>query len=165
MGDVESQPTSARGDGSPLSPLTSPPKRAFPKLVEGSCVKLSPEPWFCCMRVSRSPPTAPNYKLLKTIPIPGDGSWDYVTVDPVGRRVYLSHATKVDVIDADTGEIKGTIPDTAGVHGIAVVPELNRGFTSNGRANALTMFDLQTLKTVGSVPTARGPDSIPMTPP
>jgi DNA-binding beta-propeller fold protein YncE len=103
---------------------------------------------------------AANYKLLKTIPIPGDGSWDYVTVDSAGRRVYLSHATKVDVVDADSGEIKGTIADTAGVHGIVVAPELKRGFTSNGRANTLTVFDLETLKTVGSVATGRGPDSI-----
>src|SRR5262245_32756883 len=103
---------------------------------------------------------AANYKLLKTVPVPGDRSWDYVTVDAHGRRVYLSHATKVDVVDADTGEIKGTIPDTAGVHGIAIAPELGRGFTTNGRANTLTVFDPTTLKTIGSVPTGRGPDSI-----
>jgi DNA-binding beta-propeller fold protein YncE len=101
-----------------------------------------------------------GYRLLKTVPVPGDGGWDYVTVDEMGRRVYVSHATQVDVLDADTGELKGKISDTKGVHGIAIAPELGRGFTSNGQADTVTIFDLKTLKTLSEVKTGRGPDAI-----
>jgi len=101
-----------------------------------------------------------GYKLEQTIPVKGDGSWDYLTVDPAGRRVYVSHATVVDVLDADTGEIKGQIPDTAGVHGIAVAAELGRGFTSNGRANTVTAFDLKTLQPLAAIQTGRNPDAV-----
>jgi DNA-binding beta-propeller fold protein YncE len=102
----------------------------------------------------------PGYHLLKTIPVPGDGGWDYVTVDDAARRVYVSHATQVDVLDADSGEIKGKIPDTSGVHGIAVAGDLGRGFTSNGRDDSVTVFDLKTLETLDKVKTGRGPDAI-----
>jgi DNA-binding beta-propeller fold protein YncE len=103
---------------------------------------------------------AGSYRLIKTIPVTGDGGWDYVNVDPAGRRVYVSHATQVVVLDADSGEIKGQIPDTAGVHGIAIAEDVGRGFTSNGRANTVTVFDLKTLKALGTVPTGQGPDAI-----
>jgi DNA-binding beta-propeller fold protein YncE len=101
-----------------------------------------------------------GYRLLKTIPVPGDGGWDYVSVDDAGRRVYVSHATQVDVLDADTGEIKGKIPDTKGVHGVAVAADVGRGFTSNGRDDSVTIFDLKTLETLGQVKTGKGPDAI-----
>ena len=101
-----------------------------------------------------------NYHLLKTIPVPGDGGWDYVFVDSAARRVYVSHSTQVEVLDADSGELKGKIADTAGVHGITVAPGLGRGFTSNGRSNNVTIFDLKTLKPLGQVATGRNPDSI-----
>jgi DNA-binding beta-propeller fold protein YncE len=102
----------------------------------------------------------PGYKLLKTVPVAGDGGWDYVSVDEAGRRVYVSHGTQVDVLDADSGEHKGKIPDTQGVHGIAVAPDCGRGFTSNGRANNVTIFDLKTLETIGHVETGKNPDAI-----
>jgi DNA-binding beta-propeller fold protein YncE len=101
-----------------------------------------------------------GYHLVQTIRVPGDGGWDYVTVDAAARRVYVSHATRVEVLDADSGELKGRIPDTAGVHGIAVAPEFGRGFTSNGRSDTVTVFDLQTLKPLGTVPTGKNPDAI-----
>jgi outer membrane protein assembly factor BamB len=101
-----------------------------------------------------------GYHLLKTIPVPGDGGWDYVSVDADARRVYVSHATRVEVLDADSGELKGQIADTAGVHGIAVAPGLRRGFTSNGRSDNVTIFDVQTLKPVGTVATGKNPDCI-----
>jgi YVTN family beta-propeller protein len=101
-----------------------------------------------------------GYKLEHTIPVKGDGGWDYLTVDSANRRVYVSHATVVDVLDADTGEIKGQIPDTAGVHGIAVAADLGRGFTSNGRADTVTAFDLKTLKPLASIKTGKNPDGI-----
>ncbi|MBI3722066.1 MAG: hypothetical protein HY248_05885 [Fimbriimonas ginsengisoli] len=73
------------------------------------------------------------YRLLKEIPVGGDGGWDYLTVDEAGRRLYVSRATKLVVIDLDQETILGEIADTPGVHGIAVDPGLGRGFTSNGR--------------------------------
>jgi DNA-binding beta-propeller fold protein YncE len=100
------------------------------------------------------------YRLLKTIPVPGDGGWDYLIVDDAARRVYVSHANKVDVLDADSYEIKGSVADTKGVHGIALAPDLGRGFTSNGRANNVTIFDLKTLKSLGEVETGQNPDAI-----
>jgi len=103
---------------------------------------------------------ASGYKVIKTVPISGEGGWDYVYVDSDARRVYVSHATQVVVLDADSYEVVGSIPDTQGVHGIAIAPELGRGFTSNGRSNDVTIFDLKTLKTIGTVKTDANPDAI-----
>src|SRR5215469_10185341 len=103
---------------------------------------------------------ATGYKVQKEIKIGGDGSWDYLTVDPAARRLYVSHATHVVVVDVDSGKVVGDIPDTQGVHGIALAPELGRGFTSNGRANTVTIFDLKTLKVLGTPATDQGPDAI-----
>ncbi len=106
-------------------------------------------------------PGPSGYHLVKTIPIGGDGGWDYCIVDSDARRVYVSHATHVVVLDADTDAIVGDIPDTQGVHGIALAPDLRRGFVSNGRANTVTIFDLKTLKTISSVSTGgQNPDAI-----
>jgi DNA-binding beta-propeller fold protein YncE len=102
----------------------------------------------------------PGYHLLKTIPIPGDGGWDYVTVDGAARRVYVSHGTEVVVLDADTYEVKGTITGLKGVHGIAVAPEFGRGFISNGQGNNVTIFELPSLKKIGTVETGKNPDAI-----
>jgi DNA-binding beta-propeller fold protein YncE len=101
-----------------------------------------------------------GYRLLKTIKVPGDGGWDYLIVDEAARRVYVSHGTQVDVLDADSGELKGKIADTKGVHGIAVAPDVGRGFASNGKADNVTIFDLKTLKTLGTVKTGKNPDGI-----
>jgi DNA-binding beta-propeller fold protein YncE len=111
---------------------------------------------------------AEGYTLLKTVPVPGSGGWDYLIVDDANRRVYVSHGTQVDVLDADTCEIKGTIKDEAikGVHGIAVAPDLGRGFISNGQSNSVTVFDLKTLKPIGEpVKTGANPDCILYDPP
>jgi YVTN family beta-propeller protein len=104
--------------------------------------------------------TPAGYKQEKAVKVPGDGGWDYLTVDPVNRRVYVSHGTVVDVLDADSGEIKGQVTDTAGVHGIAVAPDLGRGFTSNGKAGTVSVFDLKTLKTIETVKVGKNPDFI-----
>jgi YVTN family beta-propeller protein len=101
-----------------------------------------------------------GYHLLGDVKIGGEGGWDYLTVDSAARRLYVSHATHVAVVDVDAGKVVGDIPDTQGVHGIALAPELNRGFTSNGRANSVTIFDLKTLKAIGQVATGENPDSI-----
>ena len=103
-----------------------------------------------------------GYHILKEIKIGGEGGWDYLTVDSANRRLYVSHATHVAVIDIDAAKVVGDIPNTPGVHGIAIAPELNRGFTSNGRAGSVTIFDLKTLNPIGqTVKTGDNPDSIP----
>src|SRR6266481_8539591 len=101
-----------------------------------------------------------GYHLVKTVSIPGDEGWDYVTVDADARRVYISHATHVVVMNADTYAIEGDIPDTPSVHGIAVAPDLGRGFISNGRGNTVTIFDTKTLKTLGTAKAGANPDAI-----
>jgi DNA-binding beta-propeller fold protein YncE len=101
-----------------------------------------------------------NYHLIKTIPISGDEGWDYVAVDSAARRVYVSHGSHVVVLDADKYTVVGDIPDTQGVHGIAIARDLGRGFTSNGRANNVTIFDLNTLKTIATVQAGTNPDAI-----
>jgi hypothetical protein len=105
-------------------------------------------------------PGASGYHVIKTVPVGGEGFWDYLAVDSSGRRLYISHGTHVQVMDIDTYTLVGDIPDTQGVHGIALAPELGRGFTSNGRANTVTIFDLKTLKTLGTASAGTNPDCI-----
>ena len=100
------------------------------------------------------------YRLVKEIQIGGAGGWDYITADAGAHRVYVSHATHVVVADVETGKVVGDIPDTAGVHGIALAPDLGRAFTSNGRDNSSTIVDLKTLAEVGKVTTGENPDAI-----
>jgi len=102
----------------------------------------------------------PGYHVIRKIPVGGEGGWDYLTVDSAARRLYVSHATHVVVVDLDAGKVAGDIPDTPGVHGIAIAPELGRGFISNGRGNNVSVFDLKTLKVIRKVPAGRNPDSI-----
>jgi YVTN family beta-propeller protein len=101
-----------------------------------------------------------GYAVIKKIPIPGSGSWDYLTVDPAARRLYVSHGTQVEVVDIDSLTPVGTIPKTPGVHGIALAPELGRGFISNGQSSTVTIFDLKTLKAIAEVSTGQKPDAI-----
>ena len=103
---------------------------------------------------------ATNYKIVARYPVPGTGGFDYLMVDSSSRRVYISHGTQVDVVDADNGKLVGTIPDTPGVHGIALAPSLNRGFTSNGREDKVSIFDPSTLKLIEKVDVGKGPDGI-----
>ena len=110
--------------------------------------------------VSLALAAATGYHIIGEIKVGGEGGWDYLTVDSAARRLYVSHATHVVVVDLDANKVVGDIPDTPGVHGIAIVPELNRGFISNGRGNSVTIFDLKTLKATGTVTTGENPDSI-----
>ena len=100
-----------------------------------------------------------GYKLLKTIPIPGDYGWDYLTADTEGRRLYVSHDKEVVVIDLDSGAIIGKVPGSD-VHGIAVVKELGRGFISATDPGSVAIFDLKTLAVVGKVPVGEDPNAI-----
>jgi WD40 repeat protein len=110
--------------------------------------------------VCETPPPSSGYHVIKTIPIPGDEGWDYILVDAASRRVYISHGSHVVIMNADTYAIEGDIPDTPGVHGIALAPEFGRGFISAGRANTVVIFDLKSLKSIGSVKTDANPDAI-----
>lgn len=103
---------------------------------------------------------APSYKVVKTIPISGGGGWDYLFADSPNRRLYVSHGSEVNVLDLDSGSIVGKIPNTKGVHGIAVADELDRGFISDGRDNQVTIFDLKTLSVISNVKAGANPDGI-----
>lgn len=112
------------------------------------------------MSLTHSAAPAAGYKHARKILLGGEGGWDYLAMDSEARRLYVSHTTKVVVIDVDKGEVVGEIPNTNGVHGIAIAPELGRGFTSNGRDATVTIFDLKTLKAIGSAKTGGNPDAI-----
>ena len=111
-----------------------------------------------------------GYRLLKKIPIASDGQWDYVNADVVNRKIYVSHGSQMEVIDADSLELVGKIPapevdhsntsTSQPVHGVAIAWELGRGFTSNGRASSMTIFDLKTLKILGEEKVGESPDGI-----
>lgn len=110
---------------------------------------------------AKAPEKSPGYHVTKEIQIGGEGGWDYLTVDPEGRRLYVSHTNKVEVIDVDSGKKVGEVTGLSGVHGIAVAHDLNRGFISNGRSSMVTIFDLKTLANVGEVKsTGENPDAI-----
>ncbi len=112
-------------------------------------------------------PQASGYHVLRRMPVGGDGNWDYLRVDPDAHRIYISRGTHMMVVDEVSGKVVGDIPDTKGVHGIALAPDLGRGFTSNGQSNSVTIVDLKTLKPVSEIQIQGGnPDSIiydPMT--
>ena len=113
---------------------------------------------FCLISVTAQ--AASGYHLIGKIPAGGEGGWDYLTVDSAAHRLYISRSSHVMVIDTVTDMVIGDIPETSGVHGIALAPELNRGFISNGRANTASLFDMKTLKVIGQVKTGENPDAI-----
>jgi len=104
--------------------------------------------------------SAPGYKVVKTWKLGGDGGWDYITVDSDGRRIFIARATRVMVVDEDSGKLLAEIPDTPGVHGVALVPEFGRGFISNGGEDMVTIFDLKSLKALNKVKVGTRPDAI-----
>jgi YVTN family beta-propeller protein len=101
-----------------------------------------------------------GYHVVKQIKLGGEGGWDYVTIDARARRLYLSRSTHVMVVDADSGNVVGDIPNTPGVHGVAIVSDLGKGFTSNGRDNSVTVFELKTLKVLKQISVGKNPDTI-----
>jgi DNA-binding beta-propeller fold protein YncE len=103
---------------------------------------------------------SPGLKLLTKHELGGEGRWDYLIVDPEARRLYVTRQTHVMVIDADSGKSVADIPDLQGVHGVALAPELGRGFISNGGSASATIFDLKTQKVLGTVKTGENPDAI-----
>jgi len=103
---------------------------------------------------------AADYKVVKTWKLGGDDGWDYLRSDADGHRLFISRATRVMVIDTTSGKQIGEIPDTQGVHGIALAPELGRGFTSNGREDTVSVFDLKSLAVEKKIKVGSGPDAI-----
>jgi YVTN family beta-propeller protein len=99
--------------------------------------------------------------VLQKWTLGGDGGWDYLTLDSSARRLFVSRGTRVDVVATDSGKIVGTIPGTNGVHGIALAEDLKRGYTSNGKGDSITVFDLESLKVIQEVKIpAHNPDAI-----
>jgi len=107
---------------------------------------------------------AAPYHLITKFEVGGDGRWDYVSLDSTARRLYVPRSTRVMVLDADSGAVVGEIPDTAGVHGVAVASPVGKGFASNGGADTVTAFDLKTLKVIQTVKTGKNPDAIAFEP-
>src|SRR5215469_9306604 len=111
---------------------------------------------------SQTPAASGPYQLKQKYVIGGEGGWDYLTYDAAGKRLFISRATRVQVVDPASGKVLGEIPDTTGIHGIALAQDLGKGFTSNGRENTVTVFDLKTLKETAKIKTEGGenPDAI-----
>ncbi|MGZ5025174.1 MAG: YncE family protein [Chthoniobacterales bacterium] len=109
--------------------------------------------------LARAEAPAP-YKLVTEIPIGGEGGWDILNIDTAAHRLYLSHATKVVVVDIEKNSVVGEVDDTPGVHAFMPVPELQRGFSSNGRENKSSVVDLKTLKTISKIDVGEGPDAV-----
>ena len=101
-----------------------------------------------------------GYKLAKTFHVASNGGWDYIAVNPNSNKLYLSHGTQVNILDKATGDSLGIIPNTTGVHGIAFNESLGRGYTSNGRINTVTVFELKTDKIIEQIATGENPDAI-----
>lgn len=107
-----------------------------------------------------APPAPPGYHVLKTIAPGGEGGWDYLTLDPVARRLYIARSDRVMLFDVDKAAVIGEIPNTPGVHGVAIASKLGRGFTSNGGDSTVTVFDTKTLKERTRIKVGKRPDGI-----
>lgn len=123
------------------------------------------QPGLICMllfiaAISCKAQPATEMHVLTTFHLSGTGGWDYLAIQPGSDKLYVSHGTQVNIVNKTTGDSLGIIPGTTGVHGIAFVPYLNKGYTSNGRLNTLTVFDLQTAKVFGQLPVGQNPDAI-----
>lgn len=103
--------------------------------------------------------TKTGYHVLKTFPIGSSGGWDYITVDGPGKLIYASHGNQVNILST-TGDSVGYVPNTPGVHGIALVKSLGKGYISAGRANVVVVFDLKTFKVLSQIPVGQNPDAI-----
>jgi len=103
---------------------------------------------------------AQSFKFLKSIPVGGEGGWDYLSVDAKARKLYVTHATKIVIVDLMSDKVVGEIGDTPGVHGFALAPELSLGFSSNGAEARVSVVDLKTLKTITKIEIGENPDAI-----
>src|SRR5581483_5008681 len=106
-------------------------------------------------------PQAGGYHVIRRIPVGGEGGWDYLRVDPDTHRIYISRGTHMMVVDENSGKVIGDLPNTKGIHGVALAPDLGKGFTSNGGDESVTVFDLKTIKPLTTIKvTGENPDSI-----
>ena len=103
---------------------------------------------------------AQPYKFLQEIPIGGEGGWDILSIDSISHRLYLSHSTEVVVVNLETNTVAGIINDTPGVHAFLAIPDLKRGFSSNGKENKSSLVDLTTLQTIEKIETGESPDAM-----
>jgi YVTN family beta-propeller protein len=115
---------------------------------------------FVAVLILRADLHAATYKVENRYPISGTEGWDYITVDSAARRLYVSHGTRVNVLDEDTGKPVGVIEDTPGVHGIAIASNVDHGFTTNGKENKVSMFDTKTLALIKKIDVGQKPDGI-----
>jgi YVTN family beta-propeller protein len=104
--------------------------------------------------------SASGFQVRKVFHIASAGGWDYIAVGPGNNRLYVSHSTQVNILDETTGDSVGVIPNTTGVHGIAFIPSLGKGYTSNGRLNNVTVFDLKSNQVLGMITAGTNPDAI-----
>ena len=116
--------------------------------------------WLATLAMLAAAASAADYKVVKTWKLGGDGGWDYLTADSAEHRLFIARATRVMVIDTESGKQLGEIPDTPGVHGVALVPDIGSGFTSNGREDTVSVFDLKTLALQKKIKVGNGPDAI-----
>src|SRR5438094_9635318 len=133
-----------------MLPMKKLVMRVMRKLMAASA------PAFLCGAAAANQP----YQFLTEIPIGGEGGWDILTIDSAASRLYLSHATKVVVVDLNKNAVVGEIADTPGVHGFVAVPELQRGFSSNEKESKSSLVDLKTLKTFSKIDTAQRHDAL-----
>jgi len=124
--------------------------RSISRCIVGCCLGLICATAFC----------NEAYHSVTEIPIGGEGGWDILTIDSNAQRLYLSHATKVVVVDLSKNAVVGEIADTPGVHGFLAVPEVQRGFSSNGKENKASVVDLKTLRTISKIETGESPDAL-----
>ena len=106
----------------------------------------------------------PGYQLLREIPVPGNEGWDYLSIDAATWRPYLTHGSKIVVMNLDAETSVGEIGDTPGIHGFAIAPELGRGFSSNGKEAKASIVNLNSLATLSKVDTGENPDAIAYVP-
>src|SRR5262245_3432846 len=104
--------------------------------------------------------TPPAYRIARTYPLGGDGSWDYIVPDPPNHRVYIARQNRVMVVDEDSGTLVGEVTGIQGAHGTAIVESAGRGFATSGNDQSVVMFDLKTLQTLGRIPAAEDADAI-----
>jgi YVTN family beta-propeller protein len=115
---------------------------------------------FASVPARAAEPAGGGYHVVKTLPVGGEGRWDYITVDPATALLYVPRQSHTLILRADTGKMVADLKDTPGVHGVALAPDAGRGFTSNGGGNSVTVFDLKTHQVIGTVAVGQKPDAI-----
>lgn len=116
--------------------------------------------FYLAAMLARPAQASPGYAVVQKIPIAGEGGWDYLTMDSPSHRLFISRGTHMMVLDVNTGKLSGDIANTPGIHGAAIVNRAGKGYTSNGRENTVTVFDLKTLKELKRIPVGTNPDAI-----